>query len=136
MEQGKLLPLIFTNELGETRDFYRDKLGLELRFDMPNYLQVKFPGEGGPELCFAKPVVATSLGAEADVFSGRGLAISVPENDVDARHDQLKRRGVPIVSAPTDRPWNWRSFVCRDPNGVMLDFFRPLEQAAEVDAAS
>jgi catechol 2,3-dioxygenase-like lactoylglutathione lyase family enzyme len=136
MEQSKLIPLIFTTKIQETRDFYREKLGCELKFDLPDYVHVKFPGEAGSELSFAKPTSATALGVEADSFAGKGIVISLPEHDVDARHEQLKRRGVSIASAPADRPWKWRSFVCRDPNGVLLDFFRPLAQAEVVDAAS
>ncbi len=35
-------------------------------------------------------------------------------------------RGVTPLSAPSDKPWRWRSFSVSDPSGVVLDFFHVL----------
>jgi catechol 2,3-dioxygenase-like lactoylglutathione lyase family enzyme len=125
---SKLFPLVMTKKLDKVRAFYTEKLGCSLKHDLPDYLQVAFRAADGPELCFMIPDNAPSLGAAPDEFAGRGLAVSVPVDDVDGLHAKLAAKGVPIVSAPTDRPWKWRSFVCQDPSGVLLDFFKPLEQ--------
>ena len=129
--KDKLFPLVLTSDLAATKAFYEDKLGCELVFDMPEYLQVRFAGEGQPELCFMLPKPA--FGVELEAFPGRGLIISVPVEDPDAEHRRLAELKVPIVTEPADRPWGWRSFLCRDPNGVILDFFR---EKAQADAAN
>ena len=129
--KDKLFPLILTTELEKTKAFYRDTLGCELSVEVPEYFQARFGGEGQPELCFMLPKPV--FGFEAQPFAGQGLIVSIPVADPDAEHRRLAKKGVTIVSEPTDRPWGWRSFLCRDPNGVLLDFFR---EKAQADAAN
>jgi catechol 2,3-dioxygenase-like lactoylglutathione lyase family enzyme len=129
--KDKLFPLILTSDLGATRAFYKDKLGCEVVIDVPEYLQVRFAGAGQPELCFMLPKPA--FGVELSPFTGQGLIVSVPVEDPDGEHQRLSAKRVPIVAEPADRPWGWRSFLCRDPNGVILDFFR---EKAQADAAN
>ena len=46
----------------------------------------------------------------------------------------LVRAGVDIEEPPTDRPWGARSFVIRDPNGVVLHLSHPIPAAVEFAA--
>ena len=39
------------------------------------------------------------------------------EDDVDATVDELKSRGVELLSGPMDRPWGTRTASFRDPGG-------------------
>ena len=106
--------MILTDDLAKTKAFYLDRLGCTSRFDLPNYLQVQFRDEDGPELCFMLPSVAPELGIEPKAFDGAGVVVSIPVDDVDETYARYSKRDVPIVSPPKDRPWQWRSFVCRD----------------------
>lgn len=135
MTPNKLFPLILTESLAATRAFYLDQLGCTAAFDLPDYLQVRFGSADGPELCFMTATNAPVLGADPAAFGGRGLVVSVPVDSVDQRFRDLRGKKVPMVSEPTDRPWKWRSFVCRDPNGILLDFFEPIAHDALAAAA-
>ena len=133
----KLFPLIVTDELAAVRAFYLDVLGWTPTYDLDTYLQVRFgEAEDGPELCFMAPGNIPGIGDPAPVFPGRGLMVSVPTADADDHHRLLSERGAPITSPPADKPWGWRSFLVRDPSGVVLDFFHALAQADAADAAS
>ena len=46
---------------------------------------------------------------------------------VAERLTALRDRGVTATSEPSLKPWGWRSFEVRDPNGVILDFFHVAE---------
>jgi hypothetical protein len=46
----------------------------------------------------------------------------------------MKKKGADVRVGVLDKPWGWRSFVVRDPNGVLLDFFHVLDKSAVVDA--
>lgn len=49
-------------------------------------------------------------------------------------HVAIRERGAKPLSAPSDKPWRWRSFSVSDPSGVVLDFFHVLPQSAALDA--
>ena len=134
MNPNKLFPLVVTDKLPETRAFYVDKLGCQVTVDMPHYVQVRFGADASaPELAFMTADAAPSMQPHAP-FAGEGLTISIPTESADKKHAELAKKKVEVTSELADRPWGWRSFVARDPNGVYLDFFHVLEQARPVDA--
>ena len=117
----KLFPMFMTADLSATKAFYVDALGWTATYDMPFYLQVRIAGPDGPELAFMSTV--DGPGQAKPGFAGAGVVVSVPVEDADRHHAGLRGRGVAVGSAPTQKPWGWRSFEVRDPNGVILDFF-------------
>lgn len=114
---SKLFPMFMTAKLAETKAFYVDKLGWKATYDLPSYLQVRIADLDGPELAFMKAEPGSPT------FEGQGVVVSVPVADADRHHDALCERGVPAATEPSLKPWGWRSFEVRDPNGVILDFF-------------
>lgn len=128
-----LVPMIITDDLAATRDFYVDALGWTAIFDADDYVQVRLRDDDrAPELAFARPMPADApLGAHA-AFGG-GLVVSIPVDDADKHRELLQGRGVDAPAA-TDKPWGWRSFVVRDPSGVTLDFFHEIADTAAQDA--
>jgi catechol 2,3-dioxygenase-like lactoylglutathione lyase family enzyme len=133
MNEKSLIPLVVTDKLAETKAFYTDKLGFSVTIDMDDYLQIRCGGEDGPELAFFRTGPLLGVG-RAERFEGRGLVISIPTPDADAMHALVSERGVSPISAPSDKPWRWRSFSLTDPSGVVLDFFHVLTQSAALDA--
>lgn len=118
----KLFPMVLTTRLEETKRYYTEKADFRVVYDLPTYLQVAF-GEGdAPELCFMKPD-AFPDGVTRPAFAGNGIVVSIPTPDADVKYATLKERGAELLSAPSDKPWGWRSFLAVDPNGVVLDFF-------------
>ncbi len=138
MNPSKHFPLVITDKLAETKAYYTAKLGCSITFDLDAYLQVRF-GEDpdAPELAFASPgsMGAKNGDSEHGRFGGDGLILSVPTKDADAPCERLRGAGAEIGSEPSDKPWGWRSFAVRDPNGVWLDFFHEAPQTAGADAA-
>lgn len=121
----KLYPLIITETFDATREFYVDRLGSQITFDMPNYLQIRFgEPEAAPELAFMRAGIENA--PPGAPFTGAGLVVSVPVESADAYAKTLPKRRIEILGPPEDRPWRWRSFHVQDPAGVILDFFHPL----------
>lgn len=117
----KLYPLILTNQLETTKQFY-EKAGFRVVFDQPAYLHLAY-GEGdGPELAFMTPDGFPD-GKVRPVFDGRGVFLSIPTPNADEKFAQLKALGVELLTPVDDKPWGWRSFLALDPNGLVLDFF-------------
>ncbi len=134
MNEKSLIPLVISDKLAETKAFYTEKLGFSVTFDMDDYLQIRCGGDDGPELAFFRPGRPLPGLGHAERFDGRGLVISIPTPDADAMHAKVTERGVTPISAPSDKPWQWRSFSVADPSGVVLDFFHVLPQSAGLDA--
>jgi catechol 2,3-dioxygenase-like lactoylglutathione lyase family enzyme len=135
MNPNKLYPLILTDKLADTKAYYTEKLGAKVVIDQENYLQVRFgDGEDDPELAFMVPQTMDMLGGVLPRFSGQGLLVSIPTANADASHAAMKKKGADVRVGVLDKPWGWRSYVVRDPNGVLLDFFHALDKSAVADA--
>lgn len=132
MNGNSLIPLVITDKLAETKAFYTELLGFSATIEMDDYLQIRC-GEGGPDLAFYRGKELLGVG-RAERFDGRGLVISVPTPDADALHAAVSGRGGKPLTAPSDKPWRWRSFSVSDPSGVVLDFFHVLTQSPALDA--
>lgn len=134
MNPSKHFPLIITDKFAETKAFYTEALGCALTHDLDGYIQVRFgDAPEAPELAFAPP---DSMPVDHGVFGGDGFVLSVPTQNADAHFERLRDKGVKIASEPSDKPWGWRSYALRDPNGLWLDFFHVAQETAAADAAS
>lgn len=135
MSHPDMVPLVITEALPATRDFYVDDLGCTVVIEQGEYLQVRFGDDPDTrELAFMAPDPPGGPMAGVPAFRG-GLVVSISVDDVDKHREVLAARGVDAPE-PTDKPWGWRSFVLRDPNGVVLDFFRAIAEDAAQDASS
>ncbi|PRP90895.1 Glyoxalase-like domain protein [Enhygromyxa salina] len=116
----KLFPMFITDKVAATRAFYVDKLGWTASYDTEAYLQVRSAEREGPEIAFMAPDAGPS---PMPSFAGAGVVVSVPVDDADEHYASARERGLAPVSKPEVKPWGWRSYALRDPNGVILDFF-------------
>lgn len=123
----KLFPLFIADDLTTLERFYVEGLRWTITHRTPAYLQVRCGDEQGPELCFMTPDAAMG---PMPSFPGQGVIVSVPIDDADAHFASLRERGLSPLGEPTDKPWGWRSYLIRDPAGVVLDFFHELAKPA------
>ena len=63
MNPKKLFPMIVTEKLAETKEFYTKKADFEIVHDMPDYLAVRYGGDSGPELGDVPPDVEFGVAA-------------------------------------------------------------------------
>jgi catechol 2,3-dioxygenase-like lactoylglutathione lyase family enzyme len=108
---------LFVEDLAEAQRFYAEVFGLPVHYEdehscvflfgwtMINLLDVT----QAPEL-----VAPAAVGA-ADAGARYQLTLAV--EDVDAKCDELRQRGVELLNGPIDRPWGIRTASFRDPGG-------------------
>ncbi|AUD06061.1 VOC family protein [Spirosoma pollinicola] len=59
--------------------------------------------------------------------SNRSVIIEFRVNDVDADYEKLVDiLGESVIQKPTTMPWGNRSFLFRDPDGNLVNFFTPV----------
>ena len=116
--------VIFVRDMAAMRSFYEDVLGFPLLRELsPGWIEYRV---GDNTLALARP----SLTA-ADVPTPAGsaslqLAFKVSAPEVDQCADELVRRGVNLLSPPTDQAFGHRTLFFRDPDGNLLEVFADI----------
>jgi catechol 2,3-dioxygenase-like lactoylglutathione lyase family enzyme len=104
--------LLRPSDLGRSRHFYRDVLGLAIyrEFGSPTDPGVVF--FLGPGLL---EISGHSVGA-----AGQSVMIWLQVRDVQAEHGRLAAAGVRILREPVAEPWGLTEMWIEDPDGVRL----------------
>jgi catechol 2,3-dioxygenase-like lactoylglutathione lyase family enzyme len=108
---------LFMEDLEAAKSFYREVFGLPVVFEDESSAVFRF-GETLVNLLVATE--APELVAPARVAApeaGVRFQLTLAVDDVDATCEELRARGVEIVSGPQDRPWGIRTAGFRDPGG-------------------
>lgn len=113
-------------------DFYRDKLGLELRNDVARegfrWLTVGSPSQ--PDVGIVLTNYLGGSPADQDALAGliaKGAlnGVHFHTDDLDATFEKLRSAGAEVVQEPTDQPWGTRDFAVRDPSGNLIRIDQP-----------
>lgn len=128
---------VYVTDQDEALDFYRDKLGFEVRTDVkmdeegtfrwltvsprnqPDLEVILMPITPGPTLD------AASAASMRRLVEGGAFGIGVFEtDDVHGDHERLRKRGVEFVSPPSERPYGTEAIV-RDDSGNWFSLTQP-----------
>ncbi len=115
---------LFVEDLAAAKRFYSDVFALPVFFEDDNSAVFKF---GDTLLNLLNTSEAPELVAPAPVASadaGVRFQFTLQVDDVDAKVDELKRRGVELLNGPMDRPWGIRTASFRDPAGHIWEIAR------------
>lgn len=122
-------------DLAASARWYQEALGFQNVFTMPG------PG-GAPILAhlrwakYADLLLRASRGPADPAFKGVGITLSfaVFTGRVDDVAERARRYGAPLLSEPTNQPWNARDFSIQDPDGFVLTFTQgPVEPGLSMD---
>ena len=111
MAVNRIVPNILSADIGRSRDFYVDFLGLEIVLAM-DWI-VTFASPDHPELQVSLITRDETAPVVADM--------SVEVERVDEVYHQALSRGIEIVYPLTDELWGVRRFFVRDPNGKIVN---------------
>ena len=118
---------IFANDLAETRDFYRDVLGMEIVFNFQRqgawygfYLGAN--GRSHVEV-FLKPEAEYSDRNRINHF-----CLEVESMDEAVAH--IRSKGVPVTEKKLAGDDTWQAWIT-DPNGVRIELFEYTAKSAQ-----
>jgi len=111
---------IITEKLAESKRFYMEVLGFEVRFENEFYLLLHTPGNES-ELSFLLPNHASQQPLFHSPFQGQGIYLTIEVENVDQVFEDVRRKDIPIQVELRDEPWGDRHFAILDPNGVGID---------------
>jgi catechol 2,3-dioxygenase-like lactoylglutathione lyase family enzyme len=104
--------LLQPSNLGRSRHFYRDVLGLAI------YREFGSADDPGV-VFFLGPGLLEVSGHAADL-GGHSVMIWIQVRDVHAEHARLAAAGVPIVRGPVAEPWGLTEMWIQDPDGIEI----------------
>lgn len=99
-------------DLGQSRYFYRDVLGLAI------YREFGPPDDPGV-VFFLGPGLLEVSGRSAGA-AGRSVMIWLQVRDVRAEHERLAAAGVRVLRPPETEPWGLIEMWIEDPDGVRI----------------
>jgi len=116
--------VIFARQMAKMREFYGSTMGFPLHKELsPRWVEFRVGSNilalterGGRFDDPSPPIGVLSL----------QLAFRVAPHEVDECAATLAKRGVAIVSPPTDQPFGHRTLFFRDPDGNVLEIYAEI----------
>jgi len=129
MKCTQFYPVIMTDDVAGTAQFYRHNFRFQATFESDWYVHLQSNED-------TKVNIAILQGDHETIpASGRGrasgLLINFEVDDVDSEYDRAKQGGLPIVQALRDEPFGQRHYITKDPNGVLIDVIKPIPPSEE-----
>ena len=119
--------VIFVRDMAAMRRFYEDILGFVLARELsPRWREYRV---GANTLALATPGLTAADPPTPQGSAALQLAFKVAAPDVDRCAEELLRRGVEVLSPPTDRAFGHRTLFFRDPDGNLLEVFAEIAVA-------
>ena len=112
-------PVICTNKLIESRDFYMGYFNFEITFEADWYISLRSKESPVYELAlmnYEHPSLPKECRQPA-----KGLLLNFEVPDVDQEYDRLKKIGLSMVFDLKSEEWGQRHFITKDPNGLLID---------------
>jgi lactoylglutathione lyase len=119
--------ILYVSDLQAAIRFYRDRVGLTLRFTEHGYAE--FEATGTKFGLFERSRLQGLIGAEA-AEAAPDVEILFPVEDADAEARRLRAAGVDILAGPLDRSWGHRTVHIVDPDGNVVELAQDIPRSA------
>lgn len=127
-------PVLATERVAATRDFYVQHFGFALTFESDWYVSLKLVDHPRQyELAFVEyQHPSMPEGFRRPV---QGLILNFEVDDVDAEYARLiTQAGLPLIKALRSEDFGQRHFITADPNGVLIDIITVIAPGGEFAA--
>ncbi|SKA39331.1 Glyoxalase/Bleomycin resistance protein/Dioxygenase superfamily protein [Enhydrobacter aerosaccus] len=116
--------VIFVRDMVAMRRFYEDVLGFPMVRELSSrWFEYRV---GANTLALATPGLTAADAPTPNGSAALQIAFKVPPMEVDQCADELVKKGVELVSPPTDRPFGHRTLFFRDPDGNLLEVYADI----------
>jgi catechol 2,3-dioxygenase-like lactoylglutathione lyase family enzyme len=118
---------LWTDNIEPMKEFYSKTLGFEIENDLGSY--VEFHNEGVRFAICQRSVMYDLSDEFKKKAAGQAVELAFPcdsPKDVDTAYEQLRAKGVKLIHAPENMPWNQRMALFSDPDGNIHEIFAAL----------
>ncbi len=129
MNLSSFYPVIGTDKLQESRDFYLTHFPFTLTFEADWY--VSLISTQNPSFQLALLDYRHESVPAGFRQAAQGILLNFEVEDVDVVYERLKAAGLPMHLALKSEAWGQRHFITSDPNGLLLDVIQLIPPTAE-----
>jgi lactoylglutathione lyase len=115
--------ILYVSDLESSVAFYRDVLGVPLKFVDHGYAEF---ATQGARLGLFDPAGLQDLIGRSRPAPGPGAEVLFLVDDVDREAARLRDAGATILSGPVDRPWGHRTVHVADPDGHVVELAQEI----------
>ena len=112
--------VLAVRNLTVTRSFFRDKLGMEIEFEVPGWA---FMARGAWRVMLGECVDAMAASETGD----HSYVTYVTVEEIDALYREYSAQLVPMIQEVSDKPWGMREFGISTPDGHRIMFGQSME---------
>ncbi|MEU7893221.1 VOC family protein [Nonomuraea sp. NPDC049152] len=128
MKVSSFYPVLCTNRLQESRDYYTGLFGFEITFEADWYVSLRREQHELALLDPAHPTIPAGFRGSA----AQGLLLNFEVDDVDAEWERLVVRGGQRAELELrTEDFGQRHFIVADPNGVLIDVITNVPPVGE-----
>lgn len=109
--------IIFVSDMGRSAKFYRDAMGLPLRFESPDWSEF---ATGSCNLALHKAADGAVPPVQADHIPSGHCHVGFTVNDLDGFHKRLLELGIRCLQEPKVAQFGERMAVYADPDGLPI----------------
>jgi len=121
----RILTNICSDDLQQSKAFYVELLGLNVKYDSDWYVQLCTPENSEVEYGIIKK--DHELVPSEYQKNPSGMYVTFVVSDVDTKYKKALEMSVPIIQEPRNEFYGQRRFLVRDPNGCLIDICSPWE---------
>lgn len=125
-------PVIMTDDVGTTAQFYARHFGFRMLFDSDWYVHLQSADDATINLAVLDGAHHTVPAAGRGRIAG--LILNFEVEDPDAEYARLQAAGLPILLPLRDEEFGQRHFITADPNGVLIDIIKPIPPSGDYAA--
>lgn len=112
--------MIVVSKMNRSIEFYRDKLGLQLKFESPDWTEFQ---TGTTTLALHAGGAPDASDAAFQTKLAGTCSIGFNVEDLNRTYEDLQKRGVKFLMPPSERPGEpIRLAVALDPDGLPISF--------------
>jgi catechol 2,3-dioxygenase-like lactoylglutathione lyase family enzyme len=130
MKINSFYPVLLTNDVAGSKDFYTKHFPFAVTFDAGWYVSLKAEQEFPFELALLEPNHASIPENFRRALNG-GLILNFEVDDADKEYARLRAAGLPIHLEIRSEEFGQRHFITSDPNGVLLDIIQVIPPSEE-----
>lgn len=129
MQCTSYYPVIMTQDVAATSEFYRAHFRFAAAFEMDWYAHLQSTEDPRVNLGIVRADHPTVPEPHRAAVSG--LLLNFEVEDVDAEYARAEAAGLSIALSLRSEEFGQRHFMVRDPNGVLIDVIKPIPPSAE-----